>query len=369
MASIGSQATEFITLLVEYGGVYKVDKRTGFVLESDDAEVGIVINEKKLPLMVQREVMPPGAFAILNPFNEPMGVSTERVWFLQSRSAILSEIMKRCFIALAELANSENSSEYAKMEHIGRFAANMDAKFIKEITKLKSSRLLRIFYSKAQRTAQLQTDMFDPDFVKELDMRARSIATIQGLLCALLKVDEKDTKNGIDQVYKYSSPEENVGVQETDCYIVMMIKFAEVMNDLTKLLIDTDLKPDQLKEHYPNLLKYKKALAWCASATSSKKEIKDLAPWMPGAVGMPTSPMITPSIGGQMPFQLPGMVQPFGTFAAKTSIQPSEALFAPRPQINIVPTIPGFGAQPYQQRAVAPGEGSRKLPAPGILRR
>ena len=111
MESKMSQITEFFKLLIEWGGVYRVNDDMAIVTATDDQPVLIDINGTTLPLLVFSENNMVGKHTFFNPLVETLGHSKERAWFVQSRSLIAGNIIQRMMIRIVELTLQKEDDE------------------------------------------------------------------------------------------------------------------------------------------------------------------------------------------------------------------------------------------------------------------
>jgi hypothetical protein len=346
---------EFFKLLIEFGGVHYVNDDKFVCNVIDDKPVLININNKGTPLMVFHNNMVAGEYTIFNPLVEPLGPSSERAWFFQRNSLIIGNMVKALIRKAAELAQSSEKC-YDKLDLIQPYFSAMDKKFLAEVDKLKPSDIMRIFYHKKRKVAQLQTELFEDDHFKGVSktFRKRSRDAIRGLIGEFMGTDE------ISKVYKYKAT--HIGMQEADASIHVLVKAGEALHQYVSLLLDKDLHVPELMLHLESLEKYHKQCIWFANANTRKEDEaipSNPAPW--------DSPLPSKSLPG-MGSSLPRMARSAADMARIPTFPPMQPQLQPS-------VMPGYAPQTMHQptsvtglplNAHAPGTMPQGYPQPGM---
>lgn len=271
--------SEFFKLLVEWGDVYTVDSEDNIVTTSDNQPVMVDINGNILPLKVFSDKMTVGKHTFFNPLVKTLGHSSELSWFFTTRSMILGNMIKAMMIRVIELAiDTEEEVDYDKLELIQPFMDKSDKKLISEIEQLQPNKILRIYYNEKSRVAQLQSDLNDTKFQESFRFRKKSWGIITGMLECFMGTED------VHRDYKYKGT--IVGLQEADARFNIMLMATQAIHQYAMLLLDIDLKFNELGGHLENVEQYRKQCSWAVSGTiqhdKDTSKITDENVWVSG---------------------------------------------------------------------------------------
>lgn len=264
--------TEFYKILVEWGSAFKVDDDYKILFASDDKPVTVESGGDTRDIMVLHGNMKRGNTTFFNPLVETMGHSAEKKWFMASRNDIIGYIVQGCLVKMIELSVAEPEGDkpsYEALEIAQAHIGKADVKMLDELDKLPLKKLVRVMYSKARRTAQLQTDIFNDDYMASLKWRKKTIKMVRAMFSELL-ASETPHKD-----FKYVAKELNM--PRIECIVNIMAMFGNAIGESAKVLLDVDLYPVELDAHVGNIKEYRTKCGWAvaSSVMSDKKEHAD----------------------------------------------------------------------------------------------
>lgn len=340
---------DFLKLLIELGGVYRVNDDFFIVQTDDDEPVRIVVGKKAMPIMVYHENMKTGDHLVLNPFVETLGAAPERQWFFTTQSVILGWTLKRMAEKLIEAVNGKVEEDYKTLELISPYLALIDTKTAKELEPIVGNNWLRLNYFKKTKTIEVCSDLLDEEYVKSFGtkIRKKTWELIQGLLEVFLQTDDLSAFG-----YKATI----IGMQEADATFHSTAKIAAAIDGYVKLLLKTDMHVAEFMQHLQYLETYHKLSAWFVAPTIVEPKIPTAPqpPWAstsPAAIqnsnqsNRPVSPFAvatiknTPTVSPSSPFNTP-------TFATPNMTQP----------------VPMFNGQQYATQHVQQNQGGYQSP-------
>jgi hypothetical protein len=260
MSTDNRAITEFLRLLVEWGGVYKVRDDMMIVTAEDDMPVLVTIGNNQLPLMLFSDNMKAGKHTFFNPLVETLGHSSERTWFMQSRMLILGVMIKRMMqLIVSKCLSDDEDLPYDLIEAVSPYRKRVDAKLEEEIGKIEPLHMLRIIYNKPKRTAQAQTDIFDEEYIESLKIRKKSVEVIQDMLVTFLGTEE------VHETYVHKAT--IVSMPETDAFLHVLLMLSQTIGNYAKVLLNRDLRVVEFEQHMEHLEEYRKMCAWAVTST------------------------------------------------------------------------------------------------------
>lgn len=271
---------EFIKLLVETGGIYKVNDDKMVVLASSGAPHTIVSNKKTLPLMVFHNRIPIGDHVVLNPLKDSIGVCPERVWFFNFIKNLPGGLLQRIiFQVVRDLVESDTSKKdtvnYTQLSMLAPFATKVDKKMLDEIGLLGPDIFLEIFYSKKTKTAQLQSRLWDDEATEEYGnkIRKKTWTVLRDMTAEFMRTAE------ISEAYQYKAT--IIGSQEADAVLHVFLQILQVLQEPAQAILGMDLHAAELTQHMEHLEKYYKLCSWFTSTTSKSAPETTIAkaPW------------------------------------------------------------------------------------------
>lgn len=318
------QVGEFIKILVEWGGREMVNKNH-YICDAVSGEpITVVINKRKKSMVLPHTEMrhtPGKEETIFMPLVETMGHSAERTWFFTTRNEMVGELLKKCMLKVIDICTECDDDEevtYDQMSLVHTYVGKLDEKMKQELEKLKPAQLARIVYSGKARTAQLQTDIYDEEKLRDiLKWRKKTIEVLKDLFNDLLSTQD------VHVDYKYSSAE--MLMPQIECFINMLAMFSNALGKYAEALLHVPLFPVELEAHIPNLSKYRKKCAYMVGTTiqTDKKE-KENTSFMIGGGTADSSVMIGGQkqlLGGNTPSRIPNTLG-YGQMAINNLVNP-----------------------------------------------
>lgn len=255
--------TNFLKLLVKWGGVFDVMDDNTIVYSGDAEPVTVMIAKDQKKIMVLHENMPAGKHTFFNPLVETMGHSAERKWFNESRSSIIGCTLMGCIKRIIELALAEEDDAapptYNELELVEPYVKKVDVKMLKELDKLGVNKLLRLVYNKRSHTAQLHTELYKDDFLKSVPMRQKTIKFLRLVVGDLLATDN------VHKDYKFKAKE--LGMPEIESVINIMSLYGNSIGSAAKTLLGLEFYEDELVGHLDMLTEYRKKCGWAIAST------------------------------------------------------------------------------------------------------
>lgn len=293
------QVTEFLKVLVAWGGKHTVDKEFFVCNTSDGSRVPVMINKKERNMYIPHDGMrydPKRKDTIFMPLIEPLGHTAERTWFFNERNVQVGEIVQRCMLKLIDLCTECEDDEEPTYDQVGlaqSYTNQVDAKMIKELEKLPTLRLARIVYNRPKRIAQLQTDIYNEDYLRDkLKWRKKTITVLQSMFNDILSSED------VQEDYTYSAVE--MGMPEVECFIHILAMYSNAVGTYADKLLHISLFPTELEAHLECLSAYRKKCSHLVSATivSDKTEKEERKAGKPLSTTSLTS---IPAAGGVVP--------------------------------------------------------------------
>lgn len=357
---------EFLRMLVEIGGVHKVDK-DGNILHADGTPIHTEVghNHKKRQYRILNKNMHTGDYVYVNPLNEAIKTSSDRVWFWGSRTAILSSMIKYSLIKLIRLSLADEVPLELMELSKALGADRLDEAAADHIDKIDEADIFTIFYDVKEHIAQVQCRVLEDEWRKEVKklscMRKKDWDIVASFLNALLG----------EPPHAITHRGEVTAIFEADARLNVIIQVLDRIEPIVRILLDVDIPLDAIKSHYENLDTYRKAVAWYASANKPAKVETPEAkrPWHQAvfsypkpyqAAPMPQQPQpvvaqpkyVThipagrPSLGGAHSDIPPEAIVPPTTMAPMQQMMPQPQMY---PQMPMYPNPQGmmaYGQQP-----------------------
>lgn len=297
-------AEEFIEFLVEFGGTAIVDPKSGEIRDHKGEPIHISTAGGDLPMIVYREVSKTRNHLVLNPFTDNLVDNAQVEWFYSRKSMELAVVLQMVMEAAIEFhsakKDTDDPDQFVKLEISSILKG--DAKTLADFQKIQADDLLVIYYSTKQKTAQLQTKIFDDDYIKTLDIKAKHLASFQK---AFLHIFKCDTEAEFNSEYKYTSSLLTIPNAEAQLRVLYMghKRLDKFYRAFFPELGTVNL--DMFQKHIPNLHKYYGITAWANSSAPQKKEpvvetSKTQSTFANVSTSnlIPTSPVVNVSLGG-----------------------------------------------------------------------
>lgn len=267
-------AEEFIEFLVTFGGTVKVDPKTGEIRNHEDLPIEIDTSSGKCPMLVYRELSRTKNHLVLNPFSDMSTDAVQLNWFYNRKAMELAVLLQMIIESAIQFksdkqSKTEDPNQFVKLEISSILKG--DSKLLKEFQKIEPDDLLDIVYSKKKKTAQLQSNIFDPDYIKTLDMKATIISQFQKAFLYIFKVDSYEE---FLSEYKFTSGMLTIPDAEAKLRVLHMghKKLEKYYKAFFPDADTVDLK--MFDKHLPNLHKYYGITSWTNSTAPVKQEVK-----------------------------------------------------------------------------------------------
>lgn len=362
-----NNVTEFLSVLVKWGGVQSVDDEH-FIVDNDGERVTVNINGKVKAMRIPFEDMRQDVenkSTIFLPLNETVGHTAERRWFFESRTKLVGEIVQECMKRILEIcaATEETEPTYDQLSLAQVYNDRADLKMITELEKINSLKLLRIIYNKRKCTVQLHSDIMDDDYIYgKLKLRKKTGKLLRDMFGDIMSTED------VKKDYLYQSVE--MGMQQIECFINMLHMYSRSVGNYAFTLLGVSLFATELEDHIENLSAYRKSCRHLVSATiQGDKVSKDTAnkpvsttttSTIPGAGGI--------RIGGGLPSPqhipvgsssggVPQGTLAYAQIAARAAVDPmfSSRRFLGEPGITIGSVGYGAGTVPPGQVVIGGG--------------
>ncbi len=288
-----NKVTDFYKTLVQWGGAFKVeDKKILYV--SDNEPLTVKVGDDTKEMMVLHEEMERGNYAYFNPLVETMGHTAEKKWFMTSRNHIIGFLIHGCIAKMIEIGmegdEAADSPGYDALELSEAYIGKTDAKMLKELDHIPITKLIRLVYSRPKRTAQLQTNLFDDDYIESLKWRKKTIRIIRSMFSDIMSSDE------LHKDFKYRAKELNM--PQIECVVNIMSKMSDVASEHAAALLGVNLFPTEMALHVPNIKEYRTKCSWAVASTVMKDK-EDREQDHKGGVSVGTSPFGTKRFGSR----------------------------------------------------------------------
>ena len=327
------QISDFVKLLVEYGGLYTVNKDHVIVgIDNNPVALKTKNNTKILKIFHDNMSIDP-KFAVLNPLIESLSSSHERLWLWTVHETCLQFIVKKMFkevVSNLQTSDEEVSEKNLAISNLSLGLRELvDDKTLDKIESISNKCYLNIYYDRPSRTAQLQSKLFtEPDTVKGAvkGLRNKDISALVKFMQSLFQTE---------QLSEYKAVGTHVGMYEAQARIMLLIKITEIIAPAVKAIINVDLHADELIARGELLDKYHKLVRWFVT-TNKNGSIANKLPWevenndAPAAAASP----------------VPAVATPTPSFAPPAPAQPAAVPLIPAADVARASLTPQFGNNP-----------------------
>lgn len=191
---------DFTKYLIEIRGAFKVAD-DGEIQYSDGEPVEIEIGDVNKRISSYRETSSLRDHLMLNIFTDNITNTAPVDWFYSVMSKQLSTLLRIVFEdAIPHKEETEDDKQYVRMELASVFKG--DKTVLKDLEKIDSDDLLYIHWFKKDKTAQLQTKIFDKEYIESKSFKPKNINIIQKAFKTIFKFDEESEFN---ENYKFIS--------------------------------------------------------------------------------------------------------------------------------------------------------------------
>lgn len=288
------QVTAFLTLLVEWGGRHYVDDDFCIRRTSDDELVEVGVKDDTRPMWVPHEDMrqdPTVKHALFMPLLEMVNESATRKWYFTERQKEVGAIIKACMVTLLKICSGSEDIPNPSLDQMelaqvynSRFgptgktrssAAGLKKqvddidKAIAEVMAIPDMRLCRIIYNRRSKSAQIQTDIYDDEYLTdELGWRKKSLPIIRDMFADIM------ASENVQEEYVHKAVE--MGMPEVECFLNCIRMYSKAVGDYASKLLDITLYPEELDLHMEHLSEYRKSCSHLVGiAVQAAKEERD----------------------------------------------------------------------------------------------
>lgn len=265
---------EFEKYLIELGGIYKLcDDLT---IENTTTEKKVAIQEgtgNKL-LVVFKQGMPCGDYALLNPFKEVVGTSRPREWFFNTTQQVVAGLIKSAMIKICKDIVDKNDENNLQFPLMSRIMDKVDATTIDELDKIRTSDIFIIFYNKKTRTAEAQCNLFTEEF-KSAHSKFRKKTW------DVLSVFTEEFFGSTD-LEEFTYQAKSTLIPQTDAVLNVLVGVINSVQAWIKDILGIDLHATEIGEHMEVLEGYAKLYAWVSTGDATKSAANvasNVPPW------------------------------------------------------------------------------------------
>lgn len=191
---------KFTDYLVELTAAYQVTD-TGEIQHSDGTPVKIALATEERCLSSYRESSKLIDHLMLNIFTDNTVVSAPVDWFYKVIDKQIAFLLKLTFEkAIVHKEEVSDEKQYTRME-LSSILKN-DKSLLKDLDSIHINDLLFILYKRKDKTAQLQTNIFDPEWIKTKSIKEKNLDMLQKAFKHIFKFDDLTEFN---ENYKFIS--------------------------------------------------------------------------------------------------------------------------------------------------------------------
>lgn len=257
-------ASAFTKYLVELTNYAFVDDDTNEIrdIKGDPIKIGSSGSDK--PMMIFGPKLIADNHVILNVFSDNAIEGAQVSWFWRSQKAILGTMLKLVISEAITYKSQNDDSDFIKMElaHILKGNAEMRTDF----EKISFEDLLTVFYQRKTKTAQLQTKIFDKEYMNTLDFKKKKHWDVfQKTFLAIFKVQSVEEFNAL---YQYTS--KLVSIPKCEAKLMVVRKGLDAIGRYTEAFLGIRYDTSMFDEHMPHLHQYYVVSAWSDAPVASK---------------------------------------------------------------------------------------------------
>jgi hypothetical protein len=284
------QITEFLTKILELGQYLHVHD-DGLITPVTNPDEPYYMTDKtndtvQRKLYVYRtDIKDPDAL-IMNPINELVSVSKEKLWFYQSISTILSitynKVMQVLIQVGVKIKTGEETGDPVLLSILSSNIDDLDDKTFNEYKKVfdgaSAREFMNIYYDKAHKTSKLRvcfqnkTDDFKNAFGSKV--RKKSWALFSRLTNAIFHVDEDKT---LDDVYVKTT--ERLDYPQFETYMTVWLRAWKALAPFFPYIFDAEVANatvndlNIIEKHMDHIDVYRQKSGWYGQSASKDSEI------------------------------------------------------------------------------------------------
>lgn len=261
---------EFSEYLVSVCGV-KIDPKTGEIRNSSDEPITVETSSGHKPMIVYRELTKLKNHVILNIFSDKSEHNAQLRWFWNQKSFELATMLQLIIESAIQYkaGTMTDEHEYVRLS-IASMCPQTERKLLENFQKIQSSELLELVYSKSNKTAQLQTRIFDEAYMKTLNIPTKQWNVIHKVFKHIFKVDDEKEFNSL---FKFTSSLNSIPGCEAQLRV-----FHRCLQSMEKYYVaffgGEGFKLDWFERNLQNIQTYYALTDWIAQPSSATAEIK-----------------------------------------------------------------------------------------------
>ena len=335
--------SEFLSDLIELGGVNTVDRDSGKIIRSALSHDPCTINNGTTNTNLAVYGSTAKNVTIVNPFADGELSNEQSLWFYSTRNTILSGMLAKAVVTVLTIAATANEGESKKKKKdqaevditdtraskfLGKFALLVDNKMVEEFKTVSSdlTDFAKIYYNKSKRRAEFRCTLFNESTktIYKNKVRVGSWEPLQNIVLKVLQVE--DLGELVTEVKILDMP-----TFDTMCrlYVDIVDRLAKPLT-IAEMIVDTTSVKARLDKLEPFYAKAK----WCVSSTNViNKPTTSAAPWGGPAPATAGPAPASPNAGFNRPFAAP--------VAGPAPATPNAMPFTPAPAFG------GYGPAPF----------------------
>lgn len=255
--------TAFTKLLIEIGGVLKVDDE--YVIRLKDKDEPIMLSEEgKEPAVIKiyHNNRIPGDYYVLNLFKESQFLRPEQRWFFDSAALptmtmTLVLIMRRLInLYINKEENNDKLVQLSSIISISDKSAPTD-KMKKEISSIQYSDILKLYYKQQMKTGEIQSSLNDEEVKKKYkNISKKTWAFIDDIFSSLFNT----TPDGLADLFKYVTI--TTAAPKCEGHIVLIYRFYKRLEEVCGLLEIETTDIEEFAEHARYIEQYQQLASW-----------------------------------------------------------------------------------------------------------
>lgn len=284
------QITEFLTKILELGQYLQVHD-DGLITPATNPDEPYYMTDKtndtvQRKLYVYRtDIKDPDAL-MMNPINELVSVSKEKLWFYQSISTILSitynKVMQVLIQVGSKIKSGEETGDPVLLAILSSNINDIDDKTFNEYKKIfdgaSAKEFMNIYYDKAHKTSKLRvcfqnkTDDFKNIFGSKV--RRKSWTLFNNLTNAIFHVEEEKT---LDDVYVKTT--ERLDYPQFETYMTVWIRAWKALAPFFPYIFDVEVANatindlNIIEKHMDHVDVYRQKSGWYGQSAPKDTEI------------------------------------------------------------------------------------------------
>lgn len=261
-------AFKFLKTLIETGGMLQLDDDGTVLVTSTGQQMTYPYSDLAQPIRIYKTGQQTGNYVVCNPLEASLNPSQVVQWYYDSRMTELQVIVKVLMIKTIEMGTETDPDKeipYEVSELISGIQSSLNRKMVDELGLIKNDDLIRMYYSRTNRTAQFQSSIFEDSYIEQLGAKVRkgTWPVLQDLLCRLLGTQ--------DLVADYMHKATNLGMPMAEAKITLFVKAFVQLAPLLKSVLDIEVDVDTLVNGLTNLVEYHQLYKCVTSSISAVK--------------------------------------------------------------------------------------------------